>query len=94
MRKGRYVSTPPFLLKWKKNTLGRARIAIVVSTKVSKKATDRNRIKRRAREIMKAHPTLLHLSLDIVFIARMPAATLSFEELKKTVHAAISKISV
>lgn len=47
LKKGRYRHVGAlFLIKWLPNNKENHRIAIVVSSKVSKKAVDRNRIKR------------------------------------------------
>lgn len=50
MNKGERYSSPFFLCKYFKKEEGVARFAIVVSKKVSKKAVERNRIKRRLSE--------------------------------------------
>lgn len=53
--KGRSFFSPYFLGKFQKVTEGKQRFTVVVSTKVSKKAVVRNRIKRLVREYVRLH---------------------------------------
>ncbi len=68
-----------------------SRIAFVVSTKVSKKAVDRNRIKRTMRESVRAKLTSLKTG-DYVIIVKPAAAKLSGDELKTAFLALITKL--
>jgi ribonuclease P protein component len=51
------------------NEFGVSRFAIVVSTKVSKKAVVRNKIKRRLREVLRLEKDYLKTGYDLVLIA-------------------------
>jgi len=83
MRKGRYIATPFFLFKYQKSPLRQGRIGFVVSGKVSRKAVDRNKLKRRLREITRTSPAFLSCHYDAVLIARKPILTLAFPELRE-----------
>ncbi len=65
------------------NKLNSSRYGFVVSRRVGK-AVVRNHIKRLLREI--ARHTPIKPGWDIVFIARIPAATTGFKDLDKTVR--------
>jgi len=51
-KKGRILKTPFFLVKIFPSTLGFSRFGAVVSSKTSKKATERNRLKRRVYDFL------------------------------------------
>jgi ribonuclease P protein component len=79
-------------LKVAANRSGINRIGFVVSTKVSKNAVDRNRIKRRLREIMRAElPSISTTSLDLAFMARSESLKMTFAELRASVHYLLEK---
>lgn len=62
------------------------RFGFVVSTKVSKKAVERNRLRRRLREITRKILPKLKSGLDVLVITRPQAAQLSFAELEQEIH--------
>jgi len=62
-----------FLLRWLAVPEGNARLGLAVSRKVSKRAVERNRIKRVVRESFRAEREALP-ALDILVIARASAA--------------------
>lgn len=62
-----------FLLRWRKASEGNVRLGLAVSRKVSKRAVERNRIKRVVRESFRAEREELS-PLDILVIARASAA--------------------
>ena len=63
------VNSPQFLLKYGQNNLSHARFAVVVSKKIDKKATGRNKIKRRVVSLIKK-VFEKELPFDFVFIVR------------------------
>ncbi len=78
-------------LKFGANGLPRTRVGFVVSTKVSKKAVVRNRLKRRLREAFRRHLGHLVPGADIVIMARKEAADLPYEEVVRTVTDLLAK---
>lgn len=68
----------------KKNGLASARFGITVSKKTAPRAVDRNRIKRRLREVIRGlYPDISGTQEDIVIIARAKALRSPFDQLKK-----------
>lgn len=63
-----------------KNTVGHARVGLVVSKKVSKKAVIRNRIKRQVRESFRLQQNAFG-AIDFVVVAKAPLAAIAFESL-------------
>lgn len=74
------------------NQLVHARLGTAVSKKVSKKAVDRNRIKRLIRESFRLS-TIRNRNLDIVFIARPGMSQLSNQEIRELLKMHWSRIS-
>jgi ribonuclease P protein component len=64
--------------------LARRRLGLVTSRKVGK-ATVRNRMKRRLREIFRLNKHFLEPSVDLIFISRAKTALLDYDSLKKNV---------
>lgn len=60
------------------NTLNRARVGLVISKKVSKKAVIRNRLKRQIREFFRQQHADLG-AVDFVIVAKAPLAEIAFE---------------
>jgi ribonuclease P protein component len=69
MKKGRSFYSPVLMVKVMANELPQSRFSVVVSNKVSKKATQRNLIKRRLREIVRALLPKLETGADVVILA-------------------------
>jgi len=78
--KGRVWNGRGLGIKAVKNGLSVSRIGFVVSTKVSKRAVVRNKIKRRMREVVRKHLPGLFRGADIAFIARNEAVTMEFAD--------------
>lgn|SRR3989338_3642754 len=64
---GRSFFSPLFRLRYAPNTQGRLRYAVAVSLRVSKKATVRNRLRRRFSEWLRQHLVGIQASVDLVF---------------------------
>lgn len=92
-KKGRFISSQSFLLKYYPNFLAKSRFGFVVSTKVSKKAVVRNRIKRRLREITRKQLPCISAGYDIVIIVKKSATELTFNKMKEVISGMIAKIA-
>jgi ribonuclease P protein component len=74
-----------------KNNLGLNRFGFVVSQKVSKKATVRNKIRRRLAEVIKAEMKNIKIGTDMVLIALPGIEKKGFSDIKGTVGDALIK---
>ncbi|NCO00188.1 ribonuclease P protein component [Candidatus Falkowbacteria bacterium] len=81
-------------LKTVENGLAVSRLGILVSTKVSKRAVDRNLIKRQIRAIVKNEWSNLKDGKDLVIITLPLILDKSFEEIQKTVQKALKKLNL
>lgn len=72
-----------FSIQTQPNTLGQVRLGITVSRRVSRRAVDRNRIKRRIRESFR-HARVGFGSIDIVVVARPMARVAKPEHLEES----------
>jgi len=64
----------------------------IVSKRISKRAVDRNLLKRRFRALFRENYDALPTGLDLVFIARRSMLTTSFEELQERFLKACAKL--
>jgi ribonuclease P protein component len=67
---GRFGSSGNIAIKFMKNDLGETRVGIVVGLKFSKKSTERNQVKRIARDIIHGELKRLQKGWDIVIMDR------------------------
>ncbi|MDD2807240.1 MAG: ribonuclease P protein component [Patescibacteria group bacterium] len=88
---GRSCYSPFLKLKFVANNLPVARCAVVVSTRVSKKATVRNRVKRRLAEIIRLNFAEIKPGADLVFYASGRAIDAEFGELENQVGGLLAK---
>jgi len=78
---GRYSYTIYFTLKYKPNKLEFSRFGFVISTKIDKRATVRNRLKRQIREIIRLKLAKIPQGYDIMLVPKKTTLTLSYQEL-------------
>ena len=81
-QQGRSFSTPDIWMKTLPNRLENNRFGIVVSRKISKKAVERNLIKRRLRVLAKHYLPSLKPGYDIILTARSGILRKSYSELE------------
>lgn len=85
LRKGRTIKGRFLILKFLENSLTKSRFGFIVSKKISKKATERNKIKRRISEIVRIKIREIKKPIDAVFIARKSVEKQRFQEIEKEV---------
>lgn len=86
-------ATKTIIIQRQKNELETNRFGFTVSKRISKRAVDRNLIKRRFRAIInELAPEKFGINFDYVFIARADALTRSYEDLLGDVEYALKKI--
>lgn len=73
--------------------IGQPRFGFVISTKIDKRATVRNRIKRLLREAVRASLSKIPNGFDLVFVVRPQVVGKSYEEISATVDQVLSKVS-
>jgi ribonuclease P protein component len=93
-KNGKGLKEGTLFLKAATNILNFSRFAFVAGQKSSKKATERNRIKRRMREAIRPSLKLIKPGFDIVITALHGSADKNFEELKKSVDILIKKMKL
>lgn len=81
-KKGRSFFVKELGVKAVKNDLGYSRFAIVVSNKISKKAVERNKIKRRLREIIRLILPNIKKGVDGVVVSRPSIADLDYKDIE------------
>ncbi|MFA5022315.1 MAG: ribonuclease P protein component [Patescibacteria group bacterium] len=80
---GRAFFSTYFRVKYLANKLSYSRLAVVVSTKVSKKSTKRNRLKRQLREIIRLNRQKIKAGYDVVVSPSSRALTANYQVLEK-----------
>ena len=93
-KKGVSFKNSLFVLKFIKNSLNKTRVSFIVSNKISKKATVRNKIRRRLSEIVKKEINNIKGSLDIVFISLPGIEKKDFLELKDALNNLLIKAKI
>lgn len=88
---GRSFFTPCFRLRHMNTDAELSRFAIIVSTKTSKKATVRNRVKRQIREIIRLNRTKIRDGHDIVISVNSKALNKSYQEIEKEILSVFKK---
>lgn len=89
---GRYFFVKDLGIKFIKNNLDYPRFACVVSNKISKKAVERNRIKRRLREILRLAIPDLPQDIDLVVFTRPGIKEIDYHEMEARIHACLKKL--
>jgi ribonuclease P protein component len=79
------------LLRPVKNTLNSTRFVFVVGKTVSKKATVRNKIRRKIREVVRLRMSEIKKGFDVVFIVSKTAVIPSFKEVELIVDKLLKK---
>lgn len=96
MKTGRVFYSPVLMVKAKANDLSHSRFAIIVSNKVSKKATERNLIKRRLREIVRHLLPNLETGADVAILASPKIISsqgkiFKYQDMRKEIEAVFKK---
>lgn len=83
---GKKCRTKHFLLSYLAKDISSSRIGITVTKKVDKRAVERNRIKRRVREVFRSKRPFFAKNADVVVIALQGAAGLSFDQISRQIN--------
>lgn len=80
-KEGKKCNSDFLFCKFFKNNLDVSRFGLIVSQKVSKKATIRNRIKRQIREAIRLKLPKIQKGFDVIFIVKPNIKRRSFSEI-------------
>lgn len=84
-KKGEFFATKLIHFKYLNNNLPLTRVGFVISTKVSKSAVKRNKIKRVIREVFRLNLDKIKKGMDIVVIVKPGAIELERTDIEKNV---------
>lgn len=90
-KKGRIVSNEFIFLKFVKNNLVVSRFGFIISKKISKNATVRNRIKRRLREIIRKKLDNIKSGFDIIVVVKPKIVDKDYLEIREGVEGLLRK---
>jgi len=82
-----------FLITFRKNNLSFPRFGIVVSTKISRSAVKRNKLKRRIRESLKELIPVFKEGWDVVIISKRLSLDSSFSKIKEMLGELLVRLS-
>ena len=92
-QKGKSAVTPCFAVYCQKNRRKLSRLGITTGAKVGK-AVERNRIRRRVRDIYRrARPRMIP-GYDLVIVARTRAAQARYREMEQQLHGALRRLGL
>ncbi|MBU1164592.1 ribonuclease P protein component [Patescibacteria group bacterium] len=80
-KRGKSVFSANLKLRFVRNELKNSRFAFVVSNKISKKATVRNRIRRQLSEIVRTNLTTIKKGNDVVVVVKQTILKKDFEQI-------------
>lgn len=83
-----------FLKIIKRNNLKVSRFGLVVGTKISKKATIRNKIKRRLRDVIRKRLEDIKSGFDVIIGAKTLVVDKSYQEIKEELEGLLEKAGV
>ncbi|HCC22616.1 TPA: ribonuclease P protein component [Candidatus Falkowbacteria bacterium] len=89
---GYSVSSNNFVIKTKLVKSGSNRIGFIINTKVDKRATVRNRVKRQVREIFFNNLKQFNRKVDVLVVIQPAAKNLTFKQIEDDVVGMLRKI--
>jgi ribonuclease P protein component len=90
-KSGRGFSEDFLFLKFLDNGLKISRFGFIISNKITKKATLRNKIKRKLRELVRQKLPKIKKGLDVVIVVRALPDTENFKKIEKVMDRLFSK---
>lgn len=90
-RKGECLTEKIFVLKAAENGLDYSRFGFIVSLKVSKKATVRNRIRRQIQESIRMNIGGIKNGFDIIILAKPIIKNKPYKEISSIIKSALKK---
>lgn len=93
-RRGRSLKEDFLVLRLVKNNLPQSRFGFIVGTKISKKATLRNKLRRRLRELIRTKIEKIKKGYDIILIAQTGLENRDFWELEEITNKIFSRAKI
>ena len=93
-REGKNYQQAFIKLKVLKNNLELTRIGFIVGLKISKKSTQRNKIKRRLEEVVRLRLKQIKSGFDVVVLVNPEIIEKSYQETKETLISLLKKAKV
>jgi len=93
-KSGRKYQSLSFALLYKENNQASCRFGIIVSTRISKKATERNKAKRKLRETFFKILPRLSGNFDFLFLTKTDILNRSMSEMEKEVFDLFSRLGL
>lgn len=93
-REGKGFKEDFLILKMIKNNLENSRFAFIVTQKVSKKATLRNKVKRRLRELVRLKLKKIKKGLDFILLAKPGIEKKDFQEVDEALNKLFKKTEI
>lgn len=90
-KNGKKVSSQDFIIRFMANGLENCRFSVIVSNKISKKATERNKLKRRIKATISKNLTNFRQNNDIIIITLDHSKKLKFDDLKDNLSGLMEK---
>lgn len=94
LRRGKGLKEDFLVLKVIKNNLLRTRVGLIVGKKVSKKATLRNKIKRRLKALIMAKISEIEKGFDIILIAKPGLEHKDFWEIAEILNTLLKRAKI
>jgi len=94
LKRGKGFREDFLFLKLIKNNFKISRVGFIVSKKISKKAVQRNKIKRKLREIIQLYLAKIQPGFDLVFLAKPGIEKRDFWEIEQTIDKILKKSKI
>jgi len=94
LRKGKGFKEDFLVLKAMKNNLSQTRVGLIVGVKVSKKATLRNKIKRRLKALIVTKISEIEKGVDIILIAKPGLEHKDFWEIAEILNTLLKRAKI
>ena len=93
-RRGRYNATTLFSVNVLANHLGVTKIGVVVNKKVTKKANERNTVKRQVREIVRLLHSEIQKGMSVIITVKQPALLADYKTMEKDILISFKKLGL
>jgi len=90
-KRGKPVFSTNLKIKFVTNERKNSRLAFVVSNKISKKATVRNKLRRQMSEIVRTNLKMIKMGYDVVVVVKQSILKRNFEQIEKELLADLKK---